>query len=333
MVENSNELKKKVCPFLFGFFVGILFDFVIYFGFIKDSNNLVYKILAGSLIIIIIAIFYWKMCRNPPTCQECIFWFWLGIILAFIVGSTCMWVPPTNAPPVFMSCEEQKTYAIESIKIHTDFVHGLTQGILLARQAFFVVITGLLLYYFVKNGENRIGNGNNTQENRNKLKKETLLLFVLFAAIFCHLHEGINDYWQSEHLNRIYSLTKSLDGTIFPNSKLPTVFEYKELPLTDHEKDKNIIYKFISVFVFTYSLRLNTNSICFYFGILILVFGLVNIVDRSSQDSTRGGERDSRIDGSHDIEHFILRLICKGGSHTDENKSKKQEKKTTKGKF
>ncbi len=227
---------------------------------IKYSVPCTCYLCVALILIIVIAFIACRWIPRNPACQKWVFWFGVGIILAFILGSTYITSgSSTKAPTVFVPCEEQKTYAIESIKIHTDFVHGLTQGILLARQAFFVVITGLLLYYFVKNGEN-------------KLKKETLLLFVLSAAIFCHLHEGINDYWQSEHLNRIYSLTESLDKAMFPGSKPPKVFVYEELP-----KGPPIF----SVFVYTYSLRLNTNSILFYFGILILVFALVSIADRS----------------------------------------------------
>lgn len=187
--SSQNETIKenfRKYPFHFGLGVGTLIVLAVACYFIIKYNIPCAHLVALILIILIIVIALIAYCWIPRnlTCQEQVFWFGVGIILTFIVGSTCIWDPSRLAPQVFVPCEEQKTYAIESIKIHTDFVHGLTQGILLARQASFVVITGLLLYYFVKNEKKTtgIGNGGNeTQENRNKLKRETLLLFFSFS--------------------------------------------------------------------------------------------------------------------------------------------------------
>ena len=206
------------------------------------------------------------------TKEERIFWHVVGVLIAIILGFTMIsiCVSEGESPSIFVTCDEQKEYAIESIKIHTEFVHGLTQSILLIRQSFFVIVTGLLLYHFVK--------------IEKKIPKEKLLLLILFATSICHFYEGIHSCWQSEHLNRICLLTESLDSDIIQQARLPLVFEYKKLPFFEDE-NKGFLKNTVSVVVFNYSIYLNTNSIVFYYLIFGIVAALVLHIESPEKDS------------------------------------------------
>lgn len=205
------------------------------------------------------------------TKEERIFCLAVGVLVAIILSFTIIsiYVSGGEPPSIFITCNEQKEYAIESIKIHTDFVHGLTQGILLIRQSFFVIVTGLLLYYFMK--------------TENRISKEKLLLLILFATFVCHFYEGIHSSWQSEHLNRIYLLTRGLDSDIIQQSSLPIVFKYRKLPFFEDE-NKGFWKSAFSVMIFNFSIYLNTNSIVFYYFVFAIVSALVLVLTEPAQD-------------------------------------------------
>lgn len=155
-------------------------------------------------------------------------------------------------------CGEQKEYAIELTKIHESFVDELARGKLLIRQSFFLVITGLMLYYFVKKDGS----------NKPLLRKDLLFIFLILSTLICHCNEGILNYWQAEHLNKIWTLEGSLDRTEFDgwfaNSH---VYRPKYLPWSE-EKNFGVQKAFGSWLLFTYSLSLNASSIGFYYLIL-----------------------------------------------------------------
>jgi hypothetical protein len=179
-------------------------------------------------------------------------------------------------------CEEQEGYAIELIKIHESFVDELSRGKLFIRQSFFLVMTGLLLYYLIKR------NGNPS------LERSQLLILLLFATIICHSNEGILNYWQAEHLNKICILEGALDSTVFPGwFEHSHVYRYKTLPLSE-DQNFEVLVAFMSYLLFTFSLRLNASSIAFYYSILFVSAALV-IHTRRTTDEPRGGATEPPV--------------------------------------
>ena len=190
----------------------------------------------------------------------------IGILIFIAVCSLLTHSDSEECVEKKLICDEQKEYAIELIKIHEDFVDELSRGRLLIKQSFFLVVTGLLLYHIVKKNE---------KGKKPLLGKNQLIILLIFSTIICHFNEGILNYWQAEHLNKIYILEGALDSTVFPNwFENSHVYRYKDLPFSENQ-DFGVINSCISHILFTYSMVLNASSIAFYYMTLILVYCLV----------------------------------------------------------
>lgn len=198
--------------------------------------NLVIKIKGGLLT--------WKVREEIPS----IFIITLIIVMGLIlISAVCTSPPREDCYRGKSLCDEQKEYAIELIRIHESFVDELARARLLIRQSFFLVVTGLLSYYLIKR------KGKKTP----LIKRDLLLILLLFATIICHLNEGIMNKWQAEHLNKICILEGALDSAVFPGWFQDShIYLYKELPR--------------SYVLFTFSIHLNASSIAFYYFTLIL---------------------------------------------------------------
>jgi hypothetical protein len=170
--------------------------------------------------------------------------------------------------------EEQKTYALELIAIHEDFVDELSRGRLLIRQSFFLVVTGLLFYYYIRKKD-----GTNTS----MLGKRELLILLVLATFLCHFHEGILNYWQAEHLNKICVLEGALDSAEFQDwFQNQHIYRYKNLPFSE-DPDFGPFKALKSHILFMFSIHLNASSIAFYFLTLLAVCILIRCMKTDNE--------------------------------------------------
>jgi len=158
-------------------------------------------------------------------------------------------------------CQEQVNHVINLIIIHSDYAHELSEGIWFVRQAYFVIVTGLLFYYFVKD---------------KSIEPNRLLLLLFFATAICHLNEGILDYWQVQHLNKVHQFEEGLEQELFhfQHISLQETTTWKSLPVIPSD-----FGRFISILVFIYS-PLQSPSHCFFYLISFALLIILLSVDR-----------------------------------------------------
>lgn len=202
-----------------------------------------------------------------------IFIFTLFVVGYAVIISTALTSPsPEDYKKKKLFCDEQEEYAIELIKIHESFVDELARGKLLIRQSFFLVMTGLLFYYLIEK------KGKKTP----LLERDLLFILLLFATIICHFNEGIMNYWQAEHLNKICILEGALDSTEFRGwFKDSHVYLYKNLP---HSENQNLEGAISSYLLFTFSVHLNASSTAFYYLTLFMAL-FVAFMNKSENES------------------------------------------------
>lgn len=192
-------------------------------------------------------------------CLGIFFIAFLGLSIAFSF-SCC---PPHEVEP-FPVCSSQEDKVIDLIKIHTDHVNGLRDNILWTRQVFFLVMTGLMAYYLKGNG----AGGKNKQNDQ--LKSLGWLLF--FAMIVCYLNEGVLNYWQAQHLNKIYQLEEGLEAELFPwHAQLQETFIWIKLPNCGGET--------LNIAVFVLGLKFHPTSSVFYFGTFIILLLALQVIE------------------------------------------------------
>lgn len=170
----------------------------------------------------------------------------------------------------FPVCGSQVDKVFELIKIHTDHVNGLRDNILWTRQAFFLVMTGLMAYYLKGNGIRRKKEQNNQIETKNQL--ETLRWLLFFAMILCYLNEGVLNYWQAQHLNKIYQLEEGLEAELFPwHTRLQETFIWIKLPNCGET---------LNMAIFVLGLWFHPASSVFYFGTFIILLLALRRVEK-----------------------------------------------------